>query len=250
MANAGSGTDGVNWNGSSFQSTSATFRWHIRPVTGRFAGTVYTDGSIFDRKLCSKQKKSGWAFVVLDGFGQVVAAASGKPPRCIRTSTAIEAWAFYMAVLHATPGCSYRMDCQNCVRIFHRGKEFLAAHKRPTEMLWERIFDAIVEGKQTTEVTWMPAHTKRWEIGKARLGNGEFLTATDRRGNAMADALAKIAAKSSLRFPKHIRPQDLVFKGEIRVITAPTVLLRSRAQIEAARRNIGRAEMLCGLSWS
>ena len=224
------GTDGYD---SLVQSMLETFRWHVRPESDRCAGTVYTDGSLLCPGHC------GWAFVVLDGSGRVVAAASGTPPQWVRTSTAVEEWAFYMAVIHAMPGCVYRIDCETCIQRLHRGEALLATVDRPTAMLWKYIFDAIDKCNRRIHVVWMPAQTRKSEIGKVRLGNGKLLTAADRRGDAIADAMAKRAATTPI-FPKRICMQDQDFKSVIRNITTPAVLLRSRAQIRAVRHSIGR----------
>jgi hypothetical protein len=210
-------------------STPETFRWHIRPAFDRFTGNVYTGGSSFG---CGKpyDAMTGWAFVVLDDAGRVVAAASGKPPPRIRSSNAIEAWAFYMAITLAAPGCSYRIDSMACVRTFHRGENNVRTRDSPDALLWKSIFNAINDKKQAMDVVWMPAHTKEAQIGKAKLGNGELITSADRKGNAMADAMAKHAAKEH-RFLKHICTQEQELQHTLSKI--PAVLLRSYALIEA-----------------
>ena len=214
-----------------------TFDWHICPAFNRFTGTVYTDGSSLGWGQPYKAR-TGWAFVVLDDAGRVVAAASGRPPPWIRSSSSIEAWAFYMAILHAAPGCSYRIDSKICVRTFHNGENNVTSHDKPNAMLWKWIFNAINEERKTMGVVWMPAHTGKTQIGKAKLGNGELLKPIDQRGNAMADAMAKLAAKEH-RAPEHICTQEEEVEHVFRTIESPAVLLRSAAQIEAIR-HIGR----------
>ena len=208
-------------------SAPEMFRWHIRPAFDRFTGNVYTDGSSFG---CGKpyDAMTGWAFVVLDDAGRVVAAASGKPPPWIRSSNAIEAWAFYMAIMLAAPGCSYRIDSMACVRTFHRGENNVRTCDSPDALLWKSIFHAIGDKKQAMDVVWMPAHTEESQIGKAKLGNGELITSADRKGNAMADAMAKDAAKEH-RVPKHICTQEQELQQTLSKI--PAVLMRSYALI-------------------
>ena len=210
-----------------------TFNWHIRPAFNRFTGTVYTDGSSLGWGKLHKAR-TGWAFVVLDDAGRVAAAASGRPPPWIRSSHAIEAWAFYMAILNVPPGCSYRIDSKTCVLTFHRGENNVPTRDRLNALVWKFIFDAINDEKQTMDVVWMPSHTKEAQIGKAKLGNGELLTSANRRGNAMADALAKRAAKEHQAL-KHICTQEQEPEHAVRTVITPAILLRSSAQVEAVR---------------
>ena len=152
----------------------------------------------------------------------------------IRSSVAIEAWAFYMAIMHATPGCSYRIDNKMCVETFHRGEDNIPTRDRPVAWLWKLIFGAINDEKEAMDVAWMPAHTKQAQIANVKLGNGEILTAANRRGNATADALAKIAANKHGNV-KDIYSQGQEFERAVRTVTIPAIMLRSAAQINAVR---------------
>ena len=216
-----------------FHSVQETFHWHISPASIRFTGTVYTDGSSLGWGQ-ARSAKPGWAFVVFDNANRVVAAASGKPPSWIRSNVAIEAWALYMAIMHATPGCSYRIDNKTCVQTFHRGEDNIPTRDKSVAWLWKLIFGAINGEKEAMDVAWIPAHTKQAHIANVKLSNGEILTAANRRGNAMADALAKIAAN------KHGNVKDICSQGQeleraVRTVTIPAIRLRSAAQIDAVR---------------
>ena len=219
-----------------------TFHWHIRPAFNRFIGTVYTDGSSLGWGQPYKAR-TGWAFVVLDDAGRVVAAASGRPPSWIRSSNSIEAWAFYMAILHSAPGCSYRIDCMSCVRTFQQGKKNnVPLDDSPNAMLWKLIFDEINDERKTIDVVWMPSHTTETHIGKAKLGNGKILTSADREGNAMADAMAKREAMKH-PVPRHMCIQEQAVVRIVRTRETQAVFLRSAAQIEAVHHTSGRRQV-------
>ena len=52
----------------------------------------------------------------------------------------------------------------------------------------------------------MPAHTAAWQVGVTRKGDGSKLTAADRKGNDLADSMAKKGAKPH-RVPARIRSE-------------------------------------------
>ena len=215
------------------QSTTGTFSWLIRPASNRITGTVYTDGSWLGwGKPCTTG--TGWAFVILDNGGRIVAAARGKPPSWIGSNTDIEAWALYMAIIHCPLGCSYRTDNKSCVRIFHRG-DSIATSNRSTAWIWKHIFNAIRDERQTMDVAWIPAHMKQAQIGKVKLANGELFTANDRRGNAIADAMAKAVAQEH-RVQNQICMQEEELERDGGTIKNTAVCLRSFTEAEAIRR--------------
>ena len=51
----------------------------------------------------------------------------------------------------------------------------------------------MLDGVGHDELTWMPAHTSKKQIGVVRNGDGQFLTAIDRASNELADKHAKLA---------------------------------------------------------
>ena len=56
-----------------------SFRWVVEPPGGIIEGTAYSDGSLLDGPIY-ELARCGWAFVVLDDYGKIVAAAYGVPP--------------------------------------------------------------------------------------------------------------------------------------------------------------------------
>ena len=69
------------------------------------------------------------------------------------------------------------------------------------------------------EMSWMPSHTTAQDVGAKELDNGEKLTELDRRGNALADKLAKAGADTH-RVPESIRnkiaAQDALIEATVR----------------------------------
>jgi hypothetical protein len=73
-----------------------TFSWVLRPQGGTFLGTVYSDGSRLDGPD-PKLARNGWAFVVVNSEGAVIAKAQGVPPDWITDIPGTEAWAILQA---------------------------------------------------------------------------------------------------------------------------------------------------------
>ena len=69
--------------------------------------------------------------------------------------------------------------------------------------VYKLVFTAI-DSESAMRVVWMPAHTSEDAVGVLRLGDGTFLSATDRFGNSEADRLAKLAVEEH-RVPATVR---------------------------------------------
>ena len=69
----------------------ASFRWVVVPERGMLEGTAYSDGSFLDGPI-PKLARGGWAFVVLNDEGKVVASAYGVPPPWIKDIDGAEVW--------------------------------------------------------------------------------------------------------------------------------------------------------------
>jgi hypothetical protein len=179
-----------------------SFEWLVCPPAGTFCGTVYSDGSRLDGPT-QLLARNGWAFVVVDPQGHIVASASGATPDWVDDIPGAEAWALLQAASRAEPGCAYRVDCEPCVKAVHRGRKWATSDRRPHARVYGLLFAAL-DDTDNDAVVWMPAHTKSSDVGVLRLSNGESLTAVDRMGNAEADRLAKLAVEAH-RVPKHIR---------------------------------------------
>eukprot|EP00973_Karenia_brevis_P088046 12211286-Karenia_brevis.AAC.1 len=65
------------------QEPEATFDWHQRPAPELQGCTWYSDGSRLDggQQYAGMCARHGWAIAAVDQEGQVVATASGRPPR-------------------------------------------------------------------------------------------------------------------------------------------------------------------------
>ena len=159
-----------------------------------YLGTVYTDGSrIHDGH--PDTRRLGWAFIVLNGEGHIVAAARGTPPRYVTDIPGAEAWALLQATAYARPGCRFYSDCKPCVDALAAGRAWACTAKRPLARVFGLLFDNMEHtGIEASAVTWMPSHTAATEVGLVMRGDGQPMTATDRLGNALADNQARIAA--------------------------------------------------------
>ena len=89
------------------RSKVETFNWHIKPVHFPPVGRVYSDGSLRDATF-HELGRSGWAFVIIDGDGNVIAAAYGAPPPWVEGIEGAEAWGLLQGLLHTIPDlCRY-----------------------------------------------------------------------------------------------------------------------------------------------
>ena len=182
----------------------ATFAWVLCPVGGRLEAdwTIYTDGSCLDGPT-PLLRRTGWAFVAMDGDGVIRASANGVPPQWIGTIFGAETWAILQAVTHALGSPVLRTDCKSALDVLCAGRERAVDAGRLTARAWAAIF-AATDGLPLGDAAWMPAHTVAADVGQRRLSNGELLSARDRRGNDAADALAKEAVDLH-RVPAGIR---------------------------------------------
>ena len=163
----------------------ATFKWIIEHPGGTFRGKVYTDGSRLDGPS-QLLARNGWAFVVIDDDGVVMAAASGAPPDWIDDIPGTESWALAQAGMCAEPGCTFYVDCEPCVNAFHVGQAIACADNRPLARV-HLFMHSILDDVPPEAVIWMPSHGK----GTVR-GDGFLVTETDIKGNALADEYTKI----------------------------------------------------------
>lgn len=90
-------------------ASEATSHWHTKPRGGVIEGTVYSDGFQLDGHS-PLMRRCRWAFVAVDRYGNVIAAAYGLPPSWVSTIGGAEAWALYQAAAHAILGTDYRVD--------------------------------------------------------------------------------------------------------------------------------------------
>ena len=59
-------------------SVQSTFTWQLKPQGGTYQGTIYIDGSRLDGPD-DLLARNGWAFVVINEDGEMIAAAYGVP---------------------------------------------------------------------------------------------------------------------------------------------------------------------------
>jgi len=183
----------------------STFAWLVQPVDLDTAGTAYTDGSLIDGAPahCGLCARLGWAFVVVNAVGTVIAAAHGVPPPWVTTILGAELWALLMAAQQLGANMSYRTDCLAVLQAYCNGHKWATASSQLYARIWVAIFQAW-DGAANVDLEWMPSHTSTHDIGELHLSNGQPLTAIDRHGNAEADRLAKAAAHA-VRVPEDVR---------------------------------------------
>ncbi len=75
-----------------------TFWWHTKPNSMPMGCRVFADGSLQDAPLGRHFAVPGWAFVVIDQGGNVMAAAHGVPPAWVNTIQGAELWAVQMVL--------------------------------------------------------------------------------------------------------------------------------------------------------
>ena len=200
-----------------------SFTWVVYPEGGLVCGKVYTDGSRLDGPS-ELLARNGWSFVALDTEGKITAASNGVPPNWITVIPGAEAWALFQAASRAEPGTQYRVDCQPCVNAFHNGRAAATKDNRPLARV-HNLMCAALDDTDVAAVVWMPAHTKKEDVGRVYLGDGSKLTDLDRKGNEEADRLAKLAVEAH-RVPKQVRDKikelDLVVERAARWVARAT----------------------------
>ena len=129
------------------------------------------------------------------------------PPPWVRSIHGAVLWAFFAAARLSLPGVAFRTDRKAVLDIFRAGRKEATASTVELAQLWRMLFDAFDDCEDagaSVDIEWMPAHTAGWQVGKSRKGDGTRLTLDDRRGNDIADKLAKEVAKLH-RVPAHVR---------------------------------------------
>ena len=168
--------------------------------------TIYTDGSMIDGPS-TLTGRVGYGLVAINNDGEVTAKAFGTPPQWIDSVPGAEAWALLEALRNSVPGCRIRSDCESVVKRFKNGRKAATAKNVKFARLWNMVYDScdtFDDPAKAVELVWMPAHTSKGQIGVARKGDGSRLSEADRRGNQLADELAKKGAKTH-RMPLRVR---------------------------------------------
>ena len=166
----------------------ASFNWLIPPPSdGLDQGFVYADGSrlFAEHKYSGLLARQGWACVVINSLGAVVAAASGTTPRWAKGIYAAELWALLQATLCTTPGSIYHVDCQSVQKGANKGTLWAASAARRFSRGWIPLSAARDDAAH--DVLWMPAHLGDNSAGNRTLSNGRPLHKVDIAANALAD---------------------------------------------------------------
>ncbi len=174
-----------------------TFRWIVHPPESAWSDkwTWFIDGSMLDepRRIA---RRTGFAVVVVDEYGHLVAYGNGRPPAWIATAAGAEAWAFCVVLSMAPAPPRTVTDCLEVLRTLEAGECAATEGRKRLARVWRRIH-TVLEGQTTTaldRLRWMPAHGSAASIGRALKSDGRPVTALEWRANRLVDALAKHAA--------------------------------------------------------
>ena len=69
----------------------------------------------------------------------MVAEASGTPPAWIRDTPGTEAWALVQAASQVEHSCTYKTDCQGCVKVLHGTPSKAKAAKNPLARVYNLL---------------------------------------------------------------------------------------------------------------
>ena len=148
-------------------ATDGTFNWLVQPgVDGIPVGRVYADGSrlFSEHRYCNLLASHGWAFVVADGDGRVVAGASGLIPSWINGIYGAELWALLQAASYASPGSPLHVDC-NAVKVgVHNGLRWAQSSSRKLGRIWIPLANILDDC--TDSVAWILAHCSDSAVGR------------------------------------------------------------------------------------
>ena len=138
-------------------------------------GNFYTGGSRCFDEYGFECTRLGWAFVLVDDAGHVIASANGVPPPWVTDIPASEAWALLQAASVAHPSARYISDCKTVVDTLHGPMADATAASRPLARVFNLLFPAM-DDTPRENIVWMPAHTSAANVGQLKLSNGCLLT--------------------------------------------------------------------------
>ena len=189
------------------ESDYDTFSWFARPAASYGFGRdmpagakIFTDGSLLDGGWAGYHAL-GWAFVAINEYGEVLAAAYGVPPQWVDSIQGAELWAVHMALQTIDMPSALYTDCQTVQKGVRQGLQWAQGASRRYSRLWSDLHRDLCDGDQAEIVHWMPAHTSQEQVGELQCSDGTVLTDTMRCANAMVDHLAKQAAESIAMSP-------------------------------------------------
>ena len=158
---------------------------------------VYIDGSATDPTE-PEFTRLGFAIVVVDDTGLLLAVLRGVPPPWIRDSAGAETWAFYIALSLAPVAPPIVTDCLGLLQKLRDGPKRAMSESQPLARVWALIFHALDSPTDTIEcyrkMCWMPSHVAKCKADQRFKSDGTCVTAIDWRANRVADAAAKSSA--------------------------------------------------------
>lgn len=170
----------------------AAFVCVFRPLNSMYKERIYTDGSRIDG-TDPRKGRNGWAFVVLNHTGRIIAKACGVAPDWVDDIPGAGAWALLQAATGAEPGCTVFCACQPCVRAVHAGVAWATSDRRKHARV-HNVAKAAWGDSGPDSLILMTAHCTDDEVGSLHRGDGVAITKDGIKGNGEADRLAKMAA--------------------------------------------------------
>ena len=120
--------------------TEESFEWVTPPEDGDVGvgGVFYVDGSMLDAewRLAGACARRGWAFVVANDTGRIIAAARGRPPAWASGIHGAELWGLVMAAMSAFPPSKFKVDCLSVKDGAQRGSEWGTSPERRLARAW------------------------------------------------------------------------------------------------------------------
>ena len=165
--------------------------WHVKPKSMPIKGIIYSDGSARDGPI-KELVRCGWAFVVVDEEGQVIAAAYGLPPPWIDDIGGAEVWGLHQAMLVTTPCSPAWVDCLPVLTAVEKGMQVANDPRNPLARAHALLLP-LLEDEGVERAGWMPAHLKSADLkhAMATKSDGSLVTKVDVMTNDLADRLAK-----------------------------------------------------------
>ena len=142
------------------------------------------------------------------------------------------------------PGCEFFVDCDPCVKAFHRGRAISCSDNKPLARV-HRLMHEALDGTPASSVTWMPAHLKPGQCGTVVRGDGFLLIEVDVAANAEADRLAKRAVEHhrvSYRTRQEVKAHDDLVTANAMWIARAGILANQQREDPARDTQASRAK--------
>jgi len=163
----------------------------VRPCGGialpsdfTFTGQAFTDGAMRGRAP-KVARRAGWACVLVNEDGQVIAGLYGPCPDLFPTSLRAELWAVIQLLHLALPPITIWVDNKGVVDGWARGRVWCCSSARPAADLWLQFWRLVEDiGIEGIQICKCKGHATEADVQAGRS------TAFLKRGNDHADHFA------------------------------------------------------------